>query len=410
METPQLISRCLSTLRRALDSALSPPDAELTEVSRAAERLLARVRLIVLTTFVAPAAYFTITDPNTLGPRLCLWAASSALVVSVLLFREAHAQPPSPRLPFVALSFEIFAIHVALAMTAWLVSPVAATNNLVLFGVLLISLCSASLRLDPRVPVVGGLLATLLYGGLLLTVASPQLPPAEMIPAASHFGSFNWNPQLARLALIQVASGIAVVMTLQTGRLATLSVVDDLTGLLNRRFFDQALRSAMDNAAVSGSPVMLGIVDIDHFKQVNDTYGHQVGDQVLRFVAATLKRHFRTVDLVARHGGEEFAVIVNRGDIDVALRRLDQFRRELPLRPIPVIMGTDGQRAELPPVQVSIGAAVGPRDHTRATPLMAIADARLYQAKAAGRDRMIGPEECEAEPLLDPVGSPQRAV
>jgi two-component system, cell cycle response regulator len=153
---------------------------------------------------------------------------------------------------------------------------------------------------------------------------------------------------------------------------------DALTGIANRRAFEEALDREVARSARTGEPVSLVMLDLDHFKVLNDTHGHQMGDEVLREVAAALSAHCRDMDVAARYGGEEFTVILpNCGteEIEASAQRLWASVCERPL---------------FTPITVSAGYATFP-DNARTGPdLVFAADQALYQAKRAGRNRVMG--------------------
>jgi diguanylate cyclase len=167
------------------------------------------------------------------------------------------------------------------------------------------------------------------------------------------------------------------------------SLTDPLTSLANRKYFDQALAGTMAEAASRGRPMALLMADIDRFKSFNDAFGHLTGDQVLRLVALSLKRHVKSQDLAARYGGEEFAVILPDIALRPALALADQIRssvmaKELKKRSTGESLGR---------ITISIGVAAWHSGDTVQT-LIERADACLYAAKRAGRNKVI----CETDP------------
>ena len=177
-------------------------------------------------------------------------------------------------------------------------------------------------------------------------------------------------------------TAIALVVTALEGRnerlLATLAMearVDPLTGLLNRRGFDERAAADLSPAVRGSRPFALVILDIDHFKLVNDQWGHDVGDRVLRHVGGLLRELAREGDILARFGGEEFVALLPDADIDGAQEFADRVRDSLVHR-------TGG----LPAVRLSAGIRVG-EPSSEITALLAEADLALYAAKRAGRDR-----------------------
>ncbi len=166
-------------------------------------------------------------------------------------------------------------------------------------------------------------------------------------------------------------------------RLASLSVTDPLTGLANRRALDDYLAQEWQRASRDRSPLAVLLLDVDHFKKLNDTWGHQIGDQCLRELAKIMTAHFkRPADLVARYGGEEFAVVLPNTDIGV-MEQANRFREAVAAHDVEigggevVRMTVSGGLATLTP---AIGQS--PRD------LLKRADQALYEAKGAGRNRI----------------------
>jgi diguanylate cyclase (GGDEF)-like protein len=166
------------------------------------------------------------------------------------------------------------------------------------------------------------------------------------------------------------------------------SITDGLTGLKNRRLFDERLDEEFRRAQRYADPVSLIMVDLDHFKQVNDRFGHQMGDLVLREAAACIRASIRDPDICARYGGEEFAVILPKTHLSGALAVAERIWRELGLKVYHQEI-TEGGRAK--PVDVRVTASIGlaffpSKDITSAALLVKFADEALYQAKHSGRN------------------------
>jgi two-component system cell cycle response regulator len=167
----------------------------------------------------------------------------------------------------------------------------------------------------------------------------------------------------------------------QTRRLETLIFEDALTGLANRRFILTQLGSQVSAARRHGRPLSVAIVDIDHFKPVNDEYGHHAGDRVLVAVASALADHLRAEDQLGRLGGEEFLIVLPDTDAGAAERVTEKLRCEV----AGTTVAHEGRELS---VTVSIGMATW---HGEAPEeLLRRADEALYAAKAAGRDRALG--------------------
>jgi len=190
------------------------------------------------------------------------------------------------------------------------------------------------------------------------------------------------------LAHLGVVSAICIENAVNRARLVRSGLTDFLTGFHNRRYLHDRLKEELARAQRAKQPVACLMIDVDHFKRINDQYGHLAGDAVLREVAQRIDMEMRTSDTGARFGGDEFAIVLPQGGIAdgerVAARVLEAVRSQ------PVSIG--GHAAET--VTLSIGvAAAAPDPGTRdfkvvAERLIAEADAALYRAKSAGRDRV----------------------
>jgi diguanylate cyclase (GGDEF)-like protein len=158
---------------------------------------------------------------------------------------------------------------------------------------------------------------------------------------------------------------------------------DDLTGLWNHRIILERLRQEVDRARRENTPLSVIMVDLDHFKKVNDSYGHRTGDLVLKVVGKILQRSVRSYDWVGRYGGEEFLLILPGSGFAGARIRAERLRKTVQEMPV-----LDGE--VVIPVTASFGVAAGfPSDWER---LILAADAALYRAKENGRNCVIGTE------------------
>jgi len=174
----------------------------------------------------------------------------------------------------------------------------------------------------------------------------------------------------------------------------SMALTDSLTGVFNRRYVSAHLPRLLERSWESQKPVAILMFDIDHFKAVNDTYGHAVGDEVLREVANRTNRNLRNFDLVARYGGEEFIVVMPDTDRDAAYAVAERLRRRIGEETFAVT----AQVAEIT-VTVSIGVAVVDGTGDTADAILKRADDALYQAKRSGRNRTVASGVAEA-----PVG------
>ncbi|UXI66173.1 diguanylate cyclase [Tahibacter amnicola] len=202
----------------------------------------------------------------------------------------------------------------------------------------------------------------------VLTLDAPRLiTPAERelaLAAASHVGL-----ALANLRLQQT--------------LRTQSIKDPLTGLFNRRYLEASLEREVNGAIRRRSALSVLMVDMDHFKQVNDTHGHEAGDAVLAQLGALLRSACRSEDVVCRYGGEEFAIVLTDATLEAAQRRAEAIRAAVEQ------MEVEHRGRMLGPFSVSVGVSVFPLNGSTPQDLMRHADAALYQAKRSGRNRVV---------------------
>jgi len=162
-----------------------------------------------------------------------------------------------------------------------------------------------------------------------------------------------------------------------------LAITDGLTSLLNHRIFHDRLSSEFDRSKRFKQPLSLLMVDIDFFKKVNDTYGHPVGDQILKAIAGKLKAHLRTVDVVARYGGEEFAMLLPQTDAALARVVAERIRTDIESESFE----TDKGKLK---ITVSLGICdTSSNDFQSGAELLARADEALYQAKNEGRNQTV---------------------
>ncbi len=199
------------------------------------------------------------------------------------------------------------------------------------------------------------------------------------------------EPQLQRMVkLIEditeyIASALANLRL--RARLQQQSIRDPLTGLFNRRYMDEVLRHEESRASRNASQVGIIMMDVDHFKLFNDTYGHEAGDEMLRVLGTILRDHFRDSDITCRYGGEEFIAILPDITLGQCQAKAEQLRSVVERRANIVYMN------EVLEISLSLGVALFPLHGDDMRSVLKLADDALYQAKAEGRNRVVSARE-----------------
>jgi diguanylate cyclase (GGDEF)-like protein len=160
------------------------------------------------------------------------------------------------------------------------------------------------------------------------------------------------------------------------------SICDPLTGLSNRRFMEESLEREFSRAKRSGGSLAMLMMDLDHFKRFNDTFGHQAGDTILRALGDLLRGSTRGQDIACRYGGEEFALVLTDTNSEGALKRAEILRQQVKQ------MSVEYAGQLLGTVSVSIGVALYPEHGNTSPEVLRAADQALYRAKHEGRDRV----------------------
>jgi len=163
-----------------------------------------------------------------------------------------------------------------------------------------------------------------------------------------------------------------------------MAITDALTGLFNRRYMESHLATLIDQAKSRGKPLTALVLDIDYFKAINDSHGHDAGDDVLREFALRIRRSIRGIDLACRYGGEEFVIVMPETDMAVAAMVAERLRRRIAADPFAIQQG-----ARSIPVTISIGIAGVRGREDSAAALLKRADQALYRAKRDGRNRVV---------------------
>ena len=221
-----------------------------------------------------------------------------------------------------------------------------------------------------------------------MTLCMPMMAHGETLGllciGADQFADRNKEfPEIQLIRALAENSSLALANLKLREVLRSQSVRDPLTNLYNRRYMEEFLDGQLSRALRKKSSLALMMLDVDHFKTFNDTFGHDAGDMVLRTLGSILTTKLRKEDVICRFGGEEFAIILPDASAESALPRAEQLCAAI--RETTLVF----HEQPLPPVSISVGLAIFPEDGTTRESLLKSADAALYQAKSNGRDRVV---------------------
>ncbi len=352
------------------------------DLGAAGERFVAQVRFALVLVLGFIPVKSVLAEPAETENWIGLASVAVALAFSVFFLSLARRSDPPRWLPLATSQFDIAILSLGSLGFVLTGNPVTATNSLVHYTVYFLALAATCLRQDPRVCLAAGIAALLQHGAIVAWVGFGV--PAAM-RTSPQYGTFSWDNQIGRLELLAVATVLNTAIVIRSRRFWLDSMRDRLTGLFNRGFFDESLMRLLEVRVRSRSPFAVAIADLDHFKSINDRFGHSEGDAALCHAARRLQDAFRGKDLVARYGGEEFAALLLDLDRTSAASRLEAWRAGL------------AADAREPPVTTSVGVAAFPEDGETPGGLIATADRRLYAAKRSGRNQVVADDHAGEE-------------
>jgi len=194
----------------------------------------------------------------------------------------------------------------------------------------------------------------------------------------------TWDESVEQLAgAVAEQIGLAITNLRLRETLRHQSIRDPLTGLFNRRYMEESLVRELQRASRAGIPVSVIMLDLDHFKRFNDSFGHAAGDALMRALATVLQKGIRVEDIACRYGGEEFALILPGAPLHIAQARAEGIRQAA------ARLSVEHQGTSLGAVTLSLGIAVFPDQGATGETVLKAADTALYRAKAEGRDRVV---------------------
>lgn len=371
------MSQFAHALNKKLRNFFQPPDPALVASGAGGVRSVTTTRIwFILVMAVAPLIGFLIRGVETdIEIRLASLALLIALFYSLItcLILSRRGWRSSRAEVYLTSTFDLTLVTGTLLLLGFVAGPERVIHSEAVWAVYLLAIMTSALRLDVRVCVYMGAMAIIQYITMVL-ILDFTLRDLMM--------DYDRVVQLARVVLMAAAAALAVGIVSRSRSLMSISGFDSLTGLATRRYFNQRFADEMLKARQLQRPLSLILLDLDYFKKVNDAYGHEVGDRVLRQVANLLRDKKRAQDFLARWGGEEMAMILPdtnlRAATGVAQRVSDAIREA-------------SFQTSKGPVSITVSAGVAERspECDDAEALFAVADARVLQAKMIGRDQIV---------------------
>lgn len=356
---------------------LIEPQAALSDPERRRARVLSVIILLLLfSAALYLATLFFTTEPELWGPYTLLIGGFLVLFsFAFSLNRTGH---------YAAAAGLLVACTVLGPWSAIFLNFSALNSDVMRLSYIAVSILLSSILFPPRLTVI---LAALQVAAMwLISLSAPSLTSTTW-PSLLGFVIFMSllsivSSFISRRDMEQIDRQTRQLLESEA-RLRELSIRDPLTGLYNRRYLDETLDRELSRVARKRLPLGVIMLDIDHFKQFNDTHSHAAGDALLQQVGRCLLASVRAGDIACRYGGEEFLLVLPEASLEVTSQRAEHVRRAGRR------LHVEFQGTQLEAVTFSLGVAAFPLHGETGTAVLGAADAALYEAKRAGRDRAV---------------------
>ena len=382
----------MSTLRETLveltRTLRDRPDEIVLDIGAGGELLVARIRLCAVALLMLMPIINLLTGGGVFESLAGFTGTGLGLLLAIVWLVLAKQRRRYRWLPFVTSASDVSMETLVLVLLA-LQSPAASLNTVIVWSCYPLSIFATALRNDGRVTLFTGLLAIVQYGLLVLWVFGHA--PANEVLGSVGYGLVSASNQIQRLVILLVATLLTAVVVYRIQRLVMLSGTDTLTGLPNRSFLVHRVPQIVEQARKNDTSITLAIIDLDHFKRINDKFGHPVGDRALRHVVEVLRNELGREEPLMRIGGEEFVLLLQRS-MGPAWERMEALRKKVAATPFVTEEETAGTPAQVSTLTFSAGLASCPVDALDMSSLMRRADQRLMKAKQTGRNRVVARE------------------
>jgi two-component system cell cycle response regulator len=372
-----VISRFNRNVRRILWPEQEP---ELADAGRAGEIVIARGRLFVAALLALPGIITWIRAPATLQGPVGIALALVATVVGFPILRRAERGEAGGALGISSVVLDVSLVTLYQVLLLLGGDAESALHSRITFTLYALAITVSALRYDGRLVRIAGLIAVSEY---LAVIAWANGTGRVFDLEGLRIVGSGLRNQVEYSIILLTSTALAAVIVDRAQVLRLSGIRDPLTRLANRGYFYERAHQELTRTARTGRPSTVAMLDLDHFKSVNDAHGHAAGDLVLRKFASVLRRSMRVSDLVARLGGEEFALLLPETSMENARIKLDAIRSMLRDTRITLPGGETVQ------ITFSAGIAAWPDDGTAVLKLLQVADDRLLAGKRSGRDVVV---------------------
>jgi len=369
--------------RKLLGSLLDRPDAVMLEVGAGGELLVARIRVAIAAIILLLPLANWLAGGSTKESLIGLAGAVLVNIFAHVWLYLARNPRRHGWLPFATAAFDVSATTLVLALLA-ISDKVATLNSVVVWFGYPLSIVMTALRNDGRVTLFSGALAIAQYALLCLAVYASVEPSQPLV--SIEYGTVSASNLIQRELLLVMVTIVVAMVVHRMQRLVTMSGSDTLTGLSNRMWLVHRAPRLIDDALAAGTPLSLALLDLDHFKRINDAFGHAGGDAALRHVGNAITAGLRTGESLTRLGGEEFVLLIPRPLLQAG-DRVERLRSTLGVAPF---VPEEGLAVA---ITFSAGVATLPQDGRDLSSLLRRADQRLRDAKRQGRNRTLTGEQ-----------------